>query len=76
MYLPRCDPMQTILNFAGNGNGSGKEFTSCVIFKELKEGPKDIDPTPGLPSVTSITWQAVVLLHSAIIILLTPRNAL
>lgn len=73
--LPCCDPMQTILNFPGYGKGSGKGFIPRVMFKEFKESPKDISPMPGLPSVISITWQAVALPHSAIITLLTPCNA-
>lgn len=75
--LPCCDAMQTILNFPGYGKGKGKGVASCVFkeFKEFKELPKDIGPTPGLPSVINITWQAVALPHSAIITLLTPCNA-
>lgn len=73
--LPCCDPMQTILNFPGYGKGSGKGFMSSVTFKEFNELPKDIGPTPGLPSVINITWQAVALPHSAIITLLIPCNA-
>lgn len=72
---PFCEPSQTTLSFPGYGKGNGNVLGSLPMLREAKELFRDVGPIPEFPSVTKITWQAVVLPHSPITTLLIPCSA-